>query len=40
VKEKNKVFGPRGPETMNDFAGEGQQQFTQPTDIDWPVIED
>jgi hypothetical protein len=26
------IMGPEGPETKNDFAGEGQQQFTRQTD--------
>jgi hypothetical protein len=28
TRQKNMAMGPAGPETNNDYAGAGQQQFT------------
>jgi hypothetical protein len=39
MKQKNKVMGPMGPKTKNDFAGKDKQQLTLPTDTGWPAIE-
>jgi hypothetical protein len=31
--KRNTAVGPAGPGTTNDCGGEGQQQFTPPTEI-------